>query len=74
MTRKRASRDKIEEMLLEKIRAHPGCEKANHVSIYLVEGSPNWRIANYNAEATESAVSAAFEYVASQYDLAEEDE
>jgi len=38
MTRKRASRDKIEEMLLEKIRAHPGCEKANHVSIYLVEG------------------------------------
>jgi hypothetical protein len=69
MAKRLVSRGRLESLLLEKIRAHPGGETAN----YSVEGNPNWSVGSYDAEATESAVRAAIDGLAGKYDLAEDD-
>ena len=73
MAKRLVSRERLESLLLEKIRAHPGGETANYVVVYRVEGNPNWSVGSYDAEATESAVRTAIDGLAGKYDLAEHD-
>jgi hypothetical protein len=74
MAKKAVSKDKLEELLLARVRTKPGGEKCGWISVYrMVEGGRNWEVQSYDGEATESAAAAADEEIAREYDLAEED-
>lgn len=74
MAKKLVTRDQLEALLLAKVKTKPGGEKCGRIGVYrMAEGERSWEVASYDAEATKSAMGAADEEIAREYDLVDED-